>query len=757
MQTWEKLLINTTTRELIEKFNINATSSEFIDKTLGSVMSNGLLFTGTETINEEIITPFTPVPISGIVNSDTIFDNFRMYFRETNNVVETNQLPVDLTNFNDAKPHFLYFKEDFTYRVSDYMFGQSDEVLICRFVINEDSTWNQIYIMAQRAGTPAYDAGDEFYSIDGINVKSPGGLKLSHLDGIVRRSGIEFTDKFSPDLYRCFANSSTAVPIRYTNLQNEVDYTADPVQNVDPNHYMTYDSNSKLKNNASERIRNLYNLIYGVDEYAEVLAKALSDDITSAAGQSEYRKIVDIFVAHMNSIYVMVGELADYLSDSYFSTIDLTDLNNNITAYMTFSNDNFGDAVTITFDTVDAIRNAVYYLLPGKSEICDIPMEDVLGVLYTAINELSITSGTLKNVTTDYYTLQRVLWDIYEDKLIVQYGDREFEDLESASDAISSMTYPVPFGRLMYIPLAVIVLKQGETDLATSTESIIITKQYIYADSEQEGFADYVARALANKGLAYIQQILDGSLPVGKAKTLAYNNNGVDTYVSGDFYLDYDNLRNAVKVINNLTSSTYNSKEALSAYQGYLLNQNKLNRDGSNSITGNILPDTTNTKDLGSTDKRFRNIYTTQLNTSGNITSGGNILPSANESKDLGSSSAKWNNLYVKTITGVNSISTTSITTSGNASIGGNLGVTGSTTLKGTTVQGGLTVTGNASVGGTLTLSAKPTFNDASKGGFVLSRGESGGGITVEYLEAASGKNSGNLGNFSNKSVVVSW
>lgn len=48
--------------------------------------------------------------------------------------------------------------------------------------------WQQMYIMAQRAGTPMYASGEEFYKLDGINVKSPGGLELSLTDGTVRRS-----------------------------------------------------------------------------------------------------------------------------------------------------------------------------------------------------------------------------------------------------------------------------------------------------------------------------------------------------------------------------------------------------------------------------------------------------------------------------------------------------------------------------------------------------------------------------------------
>ena len=761
MRDWELLGINSTTREVIEKFNINSNSSRFMDHVTGSIMSNGLLFTGTETVAGELVVPLRKVGLSGIVESDTLFDNFRMYFRESNNIVELDKFPVDLTRYNDNKPHFLYFKENLTYRVSDYIFGQSDEVLICRFIINLDSTWQQMYIMAQRAGTPAYDAGEEFYKLDGINVKSPRGLELSHTDGIVQRSGIEYTDRFSPDLYHSFSSPDIRMPLRYSNLSNEIDYTQDVTYNVDPNHYMSYDSNSKKKNAASERIRNIYNSIYGIEEYAETIAVALSEALSQSLGQSEYRRILNIYKAHMNTIYALISELGNYMQDSYFSTINLTNLNQNIADYLVYDETYFADTVRITSDTVVRVRDSIYFLVSGNSMVCNIPIVEVLEVIYNAVNDLSVGTGTLNTVPTDKFTLQRVLWDIYEDCLIVQYGDTVFDTVEDAIAQVGSMLYPVPFGRLIYIPLAVLVLKQGTTDINTDPESVILIKQYIYADSEQEGFADYIARSLANRALNYIYGIFDGTYPVAKSDTLKYLNNGVATYVSGDFYLEYDNLRNSVQVINSLNESSYDSKKALSANQGKVLNDNKLARDGSQTFTGAqgaLRPESNNSVDLGTSSLRWKTLYST------GVSSAGNVNPSANNSYDLGTSSLKWRNLYVNAISGVSSFSATTISSTGNTSVGGDATVSGKlvvnsngSTLKNTTIQGTLGVTGATTLGGALTLASKPTFSTASMGGFVLSRGESGTGVTVDYLEAASGKNSGNVTNFSNKSVIVSW
>lgn len=641
MRDWRTLGMNSTTRELIESFNINANSSKFMDYVTGTIMNNGLLFTGRESIEGSLIQPLKRVDVKGIVNSNTIFDNFRMYFRETNNIVELNQFPVDLTMYNDNKPHFLYFKEDRTYRVSDYIFGQSDEVMICRFIINTDKTWQQMYITAQRAGTPVYHSGEEFYDLDGINVRSPEGLKLSHTDGQVRRSGIEFNDKFSPDLYHDYSNASKALPLRYTNLNNEIDYTEDTVEEVDPNHYMTYDFNAKKKSNAAERVRNLFNAIYGSNTYAKDMSNQLHHALTITEDQTELRRIVDLFVDYMNNIYLMAGELGSFLEDSYFSAISRTRLNTNIAEYNSYVTTYFASSVTITEETANAILNAAYLLIPGNTAISTDPLQLVLNDLYEAINDMTITAGELKDVPEGKHTIQRVLWDIYEQCLIVQYGDTVFDSLEDAIEDVGNVLYPVPFGHLFYIPLAALIIRQGCTDISTDTETAIVIKQYIYADTEQEGFADYVARALANKALDYIYGILDGTYPVSKADSLKHTNDrGEVVYDDGDYFLNYDNLRNKVNVINDLAHSTYNSKEALSAYQGYLLNENKLNRDGSQPMTGTLQSQS--------------------------------IEPTKNTSYDLGSSAARWNKIWTK-----------DLDVSGNTNIGGNL-----------TVKGGLTITG---------------------------------------------------------------
>lgn len=630
MRDWNTLSTSTTMRQLLEAFNENTYSSQFMDYIVGNIMCNGLLYTGNESINEQPIKPLTKVGLTGIVNSDTSFDNFRMYFRKDNVIIELNQLSVDLTAYNDGAPHFLYFKQDKSYRVSDYMFGQVDEVLICRFIISTTSQWQQLYIVAPRAGAPLYSTSEEFYTLNGIYVKSPTGLQLSHTDGTIKRSGIEFSDNYCPDLYRDTSTISTKVPIRYTNLYNKVDYSTDAVYDIDSTHYMTYDNNYKLKSRAQEKIRETLNKIYELNGLANSVATSLSTLLsTPNTTQDDYKVIVNNLLSYYNTVYLYTASVCSFISDnsSYFSNINLTPLNTNISDWNTYVTANFsGD---ITTSSVTAIQNSVYYLFTGNSTVYANPLVTLLNNVYSIINAYTSSRGTLSTVATGKFTCQRILWDIYSNEFIVQYGDTVYDAVQDATATIGEMYYPVPFGRLVYIPLAVLVVKSGITDINTDSDTIIVTKQVLYADSEDSDTTDFIARSAAEKSLKYVLGVLDGSSVANKAANLSYTDNGTTKYATGDYFLNYDNLRNTVTVINALTENTANSKHALSAYQGYVLNNSKLNISGG-TLTGalkgqTIQPITNNLYDLGTTDYKWRTLYATGLNITGNATISGTL------------------------------------------------------------------------------------------------------------------------------------
>lgn len=573
MRDWKRLGYTNTFKEMVDLFNMNTESAEFLDSMTGTILCNGVLYEGKETVEGMLVRPLVAVEVSGVVQSDTIFDNFTLYFRDTNKLVKLDMFPVDLLNYANGKPQFLYVKEDLTYRVSDYMFGAADEVLLARFIINTNSTWNQLYIIAQRAGTPMYNAADEFYNVEGMFIKSPGGLELSQTSGTVKRSGIDFTDKVSPDIRQFYNLATERLPLRYINNLNEVDYTKAPTYNIEHNKYMEYNMDKKLKIDCEEQIRIIQNLYYGIQNYSNAVAQELHDSIVSGGDINDLRQIVLAYRDYIDIIYNNVNNLYNYLGNPVLQSVRRAGLKDNKDLIYAYINRYLGDSVistNISEVQVTAIRTIPSYILNIDLVTCPNPLENVLQEVQDGLNSLSFNAGEIKAVPSGKFTVQRILWDIYENVLVVQYGNKVYNNFNEAIEGTGLMEYPAPFGKTIYIPMAIMVVKSGITSINDDSESIIIDRRWIEVDQEQSQYADYIARARADKALTQIDQILTGILAVAKANTLKCTINGTTQYKDGDYFLNYDNLLNRVLVINNLTSS-YNAKHALSAYQGKVL------------------------------------------------------------------------------------------------------------------------------------------------------------------------------------------
>lgn len=617
MRNWKKLEYTNTFREMVDLFNVNRDNSEFIDGMVGSILSNGVLFEGNETINGRLISPLTKVDVSGEVQSNTILDNFTLYYRDTNHLITLNKFPVDLLSYANGKLQFFYIKEDLSYRISDYMFGAADEILLFRFVINTDSTWNQLYIMAQRAGTPMYNAGDEFYTIDGLFVKSPSGLNLSQTSGTVKRSGIEFTDKISPDIVQFYNLSLDRMPLRYINNMNEVDYTKDVTYNIITNKYLEYNENKKLKIEAEQTIRNIQNMYYETEKYSNEIADELHGAILAGGEYSDLKQIVDSYISYIDKIYSEVDNLYNLLGNKVLSSVRRAALLENKTLIMNYINTNLRNQESITDIQTTAIRNVPAYIVNINLTICPTPLDNCLQEIQDGLNEITFAAGTFKDVPAGKFTIQRILWDIYENSLIIQYGDKVYDSLDAAVDGTDLVEYPAPFGKTIYIPMAILILKSGITSINDDPETVLIDRRWINVDEQMTEYADYISRAKADKALQQIYDILNGNTPVPKSDSLKCTIDGKTNYKDGDYYLNYDNLNNKMTTVNNLTTSTYNSKQALAASQGYVLDQKKLNLSGG-TLTGNLNSRT--------------------------------ILPSANNSYNLGGSSNYWNNGYINAL-----------------------------------------------------------------------------------------------------------
>ena len=677
MRDWQKLDYTNTFREMVDMFNDNSNSSAFIDSMVGTILCNGVLYSGNETVDGMIIQPLQSVELSGVVNSNTEFDNFTLYYRDTNKLVTLNQFPIDLLSYANGKPQFLYIKEDLTYRVSDYMFGAADEILLVRFVINTNSTWNQLYIIGQRAGTPMYNAADEFYEIDGMYVKSPGGLELSQSSGTIKRSGIDFTDKVSPDIYQFYNIATERVPLRYITANNEIDYTKEPTYNVETNKYLTYNTNTSYKTTAEEMIQLIQNMYYGIEGYSNSVSEELHTAIVSGGDLADLTQIVNAYTSYIDNIYVEVDKLYNLLGNSVLNSVRraaLLENKNLVEAHLNQYLKGTAIETEINETQVTAIKNTAAYIINIDLLVCASPLDNALQEIQDGLNAISFEAGTFNPVPAGKFTIQRILWDIYEQTLILQYGDTVYEDFNSAIEGTNLVAYPAPYSKTIYIPLAIMIIKSGVTDINEDSECIIIDRRWIEVDQEMSDYADYVARAKIEKVINQLNQIINGIIAVKKADSLKCTVNGEVVYKDGDYFLNYDNLQNKIAIINNLTTSSYNAKQALSAYQGYILNNAKVNKAG-DTMTGTlntrvVLPSTGSTYDLGSTSKKWKTVYAVNMfatavgtysNSSGHsgFSNNGKYLPYSSDNsvyniqamaKSSADSSSTWNAIQNKTL-----------------------------------------------------------------------------------------------------------
>lgn len=137
-------------------------------------------------------------------------------------------------------------------------------------------------------------------------------------------------------------------------------------------------------------------------------------------------------------------------------------------------------------------------------------------------------------------------------------------------------------------------------------------------------------------------------------------------------------LRMAIRSIHAQLESILGTTNWFDSVADSLLN--KLNRDGTNTITGNIEPDSTQTHNLGSLSKRFATFFTEDADVNDLLACSrlqvvtdceSDLEPSVDSVYDLGTTTERWRNLYIDTITVTDTItSNLTPTTDGTYNLG---------------------------------------------------------------------------------------
>lgn len=129
---------------------------------------------------------------------------------------------------------------------------------------------------------------------------------------------------------------------------------------------------------------------------------------------------------------------------------------------------------------------------------------------------LNYTTHELTNLASNKFTAQRILFDVLSGTLIMQYGNTAFDSITDALSNVDNLGYPFPYDityRPLFIPLGVLFVKQGATDL-TDPEQAVFTSQVSQSIAEQKSAVyaeDTYARSQIS-GLANSVNSLDSAV-----------------------------------------------------------------------------------------------------------------------------------------------------------------------------------------------------------------------------------------------------
>lgn len=138
---------------------------------------------------------------------------------------------------------------------------------------------------------------------------------------------------------------------------------------------------------------------------------------------------------------------------------------------------------------------------------------------------LNYSTHSLTNVPANKFTIQRILLDVYSQNLILQYGNTVYDSMEEALTSIYNVSYDYPYNtkiRPMFIPLGILFIKSGCTDLTDSTQAMFV-EQTTQTITEQQSTL-FAEDAYARSRLAILNETLDELKQEVEQLTITVNN-----------------------------------------------------------------------------------------------------------------------------------------------------------------------------------------------------------------------------------------
>lgn len=239
MKEFQSIAPVNTVGQWVNAFNNNALAASDHTFYLGEILDRSVLYTGLETIGGKKISPLKNLDLQGIFPSDLIFDNWYIYFRVTNKIKLLTDQHLDLRQWADGNPHYLFLHADGAYRASYDPDALESEVRLCRFLIDPSQFFVQMFPTFPRFGSLLDNRLNP--KLSGLVIYPIANGAIGMKDGSIDYSGINFSHHPMPDYYYFTSNDSPR-EFYYTTAQNVTDYSQSYTQ-IDASKYWNLETN----------------------------------------------------------------------------------------------------------------------------------------------------------------------------------------------------------------------------------------------------------------------------------------------------------------------------------------------------------------------------------------------------------------------------------------------------------------------------------------------------------------------------------
>lgn len=474
-----------TIAQWVDAYNNNALASSDMMFMMGEATFTAVLYTGLETIGNGInaykIKPFKDISVdfNAVFPDNLVLDNWYVYFRNINKFILISQLHVDLTDYskydNDefvqGDLYHFFINYQLGYRISHSPIPKEGETRLFRFIATGSNISQLIPTFARY-----FYAGNnvDYEDITGLDVTPVNVANLGLNDGWVDYDGINFDYHPIPD----------------KKYYNEV-YVDGFIINKAGNSYVVDDVIPTNEPGKHLRITEVFN-------------ECNDSNVWQSAKEYVTGEVVYYDSYTWTALQTNTGKAPGTTSDWRKDQVAGSIVNGEITTdalQISF----YGNGADIEIGKSTTPWDLMYNTSTNKLDYSD----KTKAVDGSQI--MNYQTGEITALPAGKFSIQRVHLDYLTDTLVIQYGNRSFDTMREAVDAVYSLSFPFVYNTYIFPVLAYMIVQSDYTDLKDSDQCQIIQVHTRSIDiRETENLAnDSYARALLSQHGKQIQILND--------------------------------------------------------------------------------------------------------------------------------------------------------------------------------------------------------------------------------------------------------